>query len=192
MTPVREWIKSTLLGIFPNPGAVWSDINEEAFFNLTGLRHKDLLQKWFQFKEDGTPDYDTKGPDPKFTTCTSFLPRFATQVCRAGAIPEKMLRPFKMAIERGYSPAWLRDAVKGGPEEGDFFLTGHNEQLQHVGVIVQVEGSLWSVVGGGAGGRTSRRDGVKRTPLQSRPAGVLGYLNVDIFFEGWGGLNAGE
>ncbi|MCC7221487.1 MAG: hypothetical protein IT490_12255 [Candidatus Contendobacter sp.] len=203
MTPLRRWIKKTLITQIPT-GTIWSDTHPAAFAALTGVSHRDLLEKWFKVNEDKTLDYEQMGADPRFTTCSSFLPRFATQVRIAGHLPTKKhnlqlnkdfdigLRGFELNREIGWTPAFLGDAVAGGPQEGDFFQLGHNGMTDHVGIIVQIQGNLWSLVAGGAGGRRSKHDGVKRTPLEPRPGGVLGWLDVDVYFSGWSGPDVGD
>ncbi|HLJ49051.1 MAG TPA: hypothetical protein VKU01_23715 [Bryobacteraceae bacterium] len=191
LTPLRKWIKNTLLTRFPNPGTVWSDTDGKNFQYLTEITHDGLLSKWFLKDKDGKVDYTTTGPDPKFTTCTSFLPVFASRVAMAGKLPPTELRPFKMPVTRGWAPAWLTDAAVGGPKEGDFFLITEQGEMKHVGIIAQIEGQLWSVVAGGQGGRSSRHDGVGRTPISARPTGVFGYLDVDSYFQGWAGPDVG-
>ena len=209
MTPVRNWIKRTLMTQIPI-GTIWSNSNPQAFKELTGMTQDELLAKWFQMKPDDTPkhalqpDYKTVGADPKFTTCSSFLPRFATQVRIAGHLAVKkhnsqlnrdtdvQLHGFALNTERGWTPAFLGDATNGGPQEGDFFQLGHNGMTDHVGIIVKIKGKLWSLVAGGAGGRTSKHDGVKRTPLDPRPVNVMGWLDADVYFQGWRGDDVGD
>ena len=113
MTPLRKWIKKTLMSQIPI-GTIWSDTNPAAFKELTGVNQDDLLSKWFQIK-DKKPDYNTTGSDPRFTTCSSFLPRFASRVCIAGGLPIRPLHAFALNTERGWTPGWLGDAVAGGP-----------------------------------------------------------------------------
>ena len=204
LSPVRKWIKKTLITNIPPGTTIWSNTHGKEFELLTGVSHADLLSKWFQIKSDGTPLYDTKGTDPTFTTCTSFLPRFSTKVRLAGKLPIKYrdnrsgkdidigLKPFKMNAEVGWIPAFIADCAGGKPREGDFFMMGHNGQADHVGIIVTVKGDQWSVVAGGAGGRGTKHDGVKRSALGPRPGGVLGWLNVDHYFDGWNGPDVGD
>jgi len=188
LTPVRKWIKKTLFTSFPTPSTVWSDTDEKNFQYLTAMSHNDLLTKWFKFdNKTGRWDYNATGPDPGFTTCTSFLPVFATRVSLAGKSSAPDLQPFKMPSMRGWSPAWLTDAAVGGPQEGDFFLIAEGGEFKHVGVIAQIEGQQWSVVAGGQGGRRSKHDGVGRSPVSIRPSGVFGYLDVDSYFQDWSG-----
>src|SRR5436305_275340 len=116
MTPVRNWIKNRLNSLIPS-GTIWSNVNPKAFKALTGVTHEDLMGDWFGTNKDGTIDYKTTGTDKRFTTCTSFLPRFATQVRYAGGLPVKKrvlgkefdigLKPFLMFTERGWTPAFL-------------------------------------------------------------------------------------
>src|SRR5262249_52321569 len=124
LSPLRRWIKKTLITQIP-VGTIWSDTNGAAFKTLTGVSHLDLLRKWFTVVK-GTPNYNITGADPRFTTCSSFLPRFATQVRIAGGLPIKMhnsqlnkdfdigLRGFELNVERGWTPAFLGDSVAGG------------------------------------------------------------------------------
>ena len=203
MSPLRNWIRNALKTQIPSAGTIWSDTHPAAFETLTGVNHKDLLKKWFEVTNN-EPDYNTKGTDPRFTTCSSFLPRFATQIRIAGHLPTRKhnvqlnkdfdigLRAFELHTERGWTPAYLADAAGVGPQEGDFFQLGHGGMTDHVGIIAKVEGDLWTLVAGGAGGRGSKHDGVKRTPPQPRPGGLMGWLSVDVYFEGWNGVDVGD
>src|SRR5690349_10714889 len=119
-TPLRRWIRKTLIESIPM-GTIWSDTKPDAFYKLTGLKHKDLLKKWFATTGEGdnivVTDYNKTGTDSRFTTCSSFLPRFATQVRQAGNLPTKKrnifsgkdvdigLRGFQLHTERGWTPA---------------------------------------------------------------------------------------
>lgn len=195
-SPLRKWICTTLKNEIPFSG-VWSDQNENQFMSMTGVNHTRLLKKWFKHKigTDGKPvfDYNSVGPDPKFTTCTSFLPIFNSRILRAGRFqgqkPPPIRNWFQMQKNKvpGWSEAWLSFAIGIGPKEGDFYQCGTDTQSMHVGVIVEIRGDLWSVVGGGAGGRTSGHDGVKRSMLQRKPDNVFGWLDVDIYYDGWDG-----
>jgi hypothetical protein len=190
MTPVREWITKTLIREIPI-GGVWSDTNGSAFKTLTGVDQDYLNHRWFGFKGKN-PDFETTGDDPRFTTCSSFLPRFVSRVCIAGKLPIKIFHGFALEKERGWTPAWLGDAVNGGPQEGDFFQLASGGMTEHVGVIVEIQGSNWSCVAGGAGGRKSKHDGVDRKPLQARPYNVMGWVDVDAYFDGWVAPEGGE
>jgi len=203
-TPVRNWIIDTLTKSIP-VGTFWSDQDtkeKHPFKDLTGMSHKDLLKKWFKItrvKKEEYIHYNENGDDPKFTTCSSFLPIFASSVRNAGGIQKKrnyftgldedyLLRGFQLNVERGWTPAFLGYAIQGGPKPGDFFqLFNKFGQTEHVGVILSIEGDMWSIVAGGGGGRGTKHDGVTRTPLQPRPTNLMGWLDVDIYFEGWHG-----
>ena len=74
-------------------------------------------------------------------------------------------------------------------------IAGETNQVvmtDHVGIILEIQGDLWSLVAGGAGGRRSKHDGVKRTPLEAKPAGLLGWLDVDAYFACWSGPDVGD
>src|SRR5262245_6378941 len=103
-------------------------------------------------------------------------------------------RPFEMMKEKG----WTAASSDTQAQEGDFFVLAYTEgkrkgQLEHVGIVVKIDttdGEKWSCVAGGAGGRLGGQgvhDGVGRTPLQPRPGGVMGWVNVDLYFDGWAG-----
>jgi hypothetical protein len=205
-TPLRRWIRKTLIESV-SMGTIWSDTNPGAFYTLTGLKQTDLNKRWFETTGEGdnvkVTNWDGKGTDPTFTTCSSFLPRFATKIRQAGNLPTTKfnnftgknqdinLRGFQLHTERGWTPAFLGYAVNGGPKEGDFFQLGHGGMTDHVGIIVKIKGELWGKVAGGAGGRGSKHDGVKRTPLEPT-MGVMGWLDVDVYFEGWAGADPGD
>jgi len=196
ISPVRKWICDTLKNEIPYNG-IWSDKNESQFISMTGVSHTFLLKQWFKHKigTNGKPvfDYNSVGPYPKFTTCTSFLPIFTSRIIRAGRFqgtkPPSIHNWFQLQknMVPGWSPAWLAFAIGIGPKEGDFYQCGTESVSTHVGVIVEIRGNFWSVVGGGAGGRTSMHDGVKRSMLQPKPNNVFGWLDVDIYFDGWDG-----
>jgi hypothetical protein len=209
-TPIRNWIKKTLLENVP-VGTIWSDAKGDSRFErLTGMSQDGINAKWFKVDRDEKTKkitavhYDQKGDDPRFTTCSSFLPRFATTIRRAGGLPTRKknwegkwqdigLKGFQLHTERiGWIPAAVGYALYGGPKEGDFFQLGHGGTTEHVGIILGINGDTWSCVAGGAGGRGSKHDGVKRTPYQHRPHHIMGWIDVDIYFRGWSGPNYGE
>jgi hypothetical protein len=203
-TPVRNWIKKTLLENVP-VGTIWSDTRGDSRFErLTGQSQDALNKRWFGVGTDKKVNYNQSGSDPTFTTCSSFLPRFATSIRRAGGLPTQKfsiysakwvdieLRGFQLHKERGWIPAALGYALYGGPKEGDFFQLGHGGTTEHVGIILGIHGDTWSCVAGGAGGRNSRHDGVKRTPYQHKPHHIMGWIDVDVYFRGWNGVNYGN
>ena len=202
MTPLRKWIKKKLLSLVP-VGTIWSDSSPAAFAELTGVKHQQLMTKWYQVT-DGTPDFNTQGSDPRFTTCSSFLPRFAMQVRIAGKMPTKhhnsrlntdsdiILHGFQLEREPGWVPAFIGYSISSGPKEGDFFELGHKGMTDHVGIIAEIQGDMWSCVAGGGGGRKSHHDGVKRSELSPRPQSLIGWVDVDVYFEGWDGPDVGD
>jgi hypothetical protein len=201
---LREWIKQEL-NRQTIVGTIWSDTDASKFEALTNVTHKTLLSKWFGYTEGkGDLDYNKTGDDPRFTTCTSFLPNIATRIRRAGNLPttkhnsynntnpDIKLRAFELNKEQGWVSASSPQALEKGPKEGDFFQLQYTSgkykgQTEHVGVIYQIggNGSMWSCVAGGAGGRSVKHDGVKRTDLLAKPAGIMGWLDVDEYFKGW-------
>src|SRR5262245_41403707 len=82
MTPVRKWIVKSLRTMLKPGVTLWSDTNGADFYTLTGLTQKELMQKWYGGTGEN-PDHAKTGFDPGFTTCTSFMPRFATRVRQA-------------------------------------------------------------------------------------------------------------
>lgn len=209
-TPVRNWIKKTLIELVP-VGTIWSDAKGDKRFEiLTGESQDSLNLRWFKAIKDPVTekvigfDYDQNGTDPTFTTCSSFLPRFATRVRQAGGLPTKIkdingksrdigLKGFQLHKERiGWVPAALGYALYGGPKEGDFFQLGTKGTTEHVGIILGIQGETWSCVAGGAGGRRGKHDGVKRSPYHHRPHNLMGWIDVDVYFHGWSGPNYGE
>jgi len=181
MSALRNWIVTNLKNLLPSaPMTIWSDTNGSQFQQLTGLTQEELMTKWYGPK-DSSGNRSGTGTDPTFTTCTSFLPRFASTVASAGGLAGKQLRPFKLNTENG----WVANADGASPEAGDFFLLGTAVHLEHVGVILEVDGSNWSMVAGGAGGKRFQHDGVKRTALEPMPGAVMGWLDVDTYFSGW-------
>ena len=196
MNQLRTWITTTLKNQIAAGYTIWSDTHPGLFQRLTGVRQKDLEAYWYKLDAKGHPDKSTVGPKPGFTTCSSFLPVFAIRIREAGGLPTTKRNPFSgkvsdiifrgfdLASERGWVSAPEGDA-KGGPQPGDFFQLANGGATVHVGVIVEIQGSLWGCVAGGAGGRTAMHDGVKRTLLQPRPGNVMGWINVDVYFEGW-------
>ena len=71
VSPLRKWICDTLKREIPNTG-IWSDTNEAQFIRMTGVSHTYLLKKWFKYTTGANGklvfDYNSVGPDPKFTT----------------------------------------------------------------------------------------------------------------------------
>lgn len=181
LSPLRNWIVAELKRMIPIPTTIWSDSKTDAayFTQLTGATQKSLEAQW----KTGS----------KFTTCSSFLPVFATRIRSAGMLPLEtvnkfgfknsvVLHGFALNSEVGWVPY---SGSPAGAKPGDFFQLGHGGWTDHVGVILEIEDGQWSVVAGGAGGRSSNRDGVKRTTLQPVPGGLMGWLDVDVYFQGW-------
>ena len=206
-TPVRNWLRKKLIETIP-VGTIWSDKDtkeKHPFQDLTGMTHKGLLKKWYELDSDEKIIENTFGTDPKFTTCSSFLPIMASKIRIAGGMPTTKhnnytgkedpigLRGFQLHTERGWTPAFLGYAVNGGPKEGDFFqLVSKSGMTEHVGIILTIKGDLWSAVAGGAGGRGSRHDGVSRSILKPRPQNLMGWIDIDAYFQGWNGPDVGE
>ena len=134
MSALRNWIVTNLKNLLPSaPMTIWSDTNGSQFQQLTGLTQEELMTKWYGPK-DSSGNRSGTGTDPTFTTCTSFLPIFASKVCSAGGLAGKQLRPFKLNTENG----WVANADGASPEAGDFFLLGTAVHLEHVGVILLI------------------------------------------------------
>ena len=183
LSPLRHWIVAELKRMIPIPGTtIWSDSKQDAayFTQLTGATQKSLEANW-------------KIPGNRFTTCSSFLPIFATTIRRAGMLPLETvnkfgfkntiaLHGFALNSEVGWVPY---SGSPAGAKPGDFFQLGHGGWTDHVGVILEIEDGQWSLVAGGAGGPSSKHDGVKRTALQPIPGGLMGWLDVDVYFQGW-------
>ena len=182
MSALRNWIVDYLKNLLPSaPMTIWSDTNGVQFLQLTGVSQQDLMTKWHGPKDPNTGQRPGTGAEPTFTTCTSFLPRFASTVASAGSLAGKQLRPFKLNVEKGF----VANADGASPEPGDFFLLGTGGSADHVGVILEVDGSNWSTVAGGKGGNKSGHDGVGRSALEPMPGSLMGWLDVDTYFDGW-------
>jgi hypothetical protein len=182
MSAVRTWIVNDLMAYFNAPGTVWSTIDAKKFYELTGQTQAELMIKWHgQIVDPATGARDGKGTDPRFTTCTSFLPRYASRVFDAGGLKRKNLGPFTM----NHEPAWVDNAGDASPQAGDFFLLGVPTAIEHTGIILEIDNRQWGLVAGGAGGPRQDKDGVKRTALEPIPARVMGWLDVDQYFKGW-------
>lgn len=182
MSALRDWIVKNLNNLLPSaPMTIWSDTNGVQFKQLTGLSQEDLMVKWEGPKDPQTGLRVPPGTDPRFTTCTSFLPIFCSSVCSQGGLPAKNLGPFKMNTYKG----WVANAGGAKPAPGDFFLLGSPTYIEHTGVVLEVDGSNWSAVAGGAGGRGAGHDGVKRTALEPMPGNLMGWLDVDTYLDGW-------
>lgn len=199
MSKVRDWIAWKIKESLPvAPMLVWSDTNAKQFTDLTATTHKELLDFW-----DGPIDEKTKlragpgkGPKPTLTTCTSFLPVFASFVRLAGGIVVQKhdyslnkdvwvdpLRPFEMFKNK----AWRAYPKDGWPKAGDFFALGALTNPHHVGVIMDIDTNAqkWTKVAGGAGGRLMGHDAVKRTDWEPIDHDFAGWLDVDVYFDGW-------
>jgi len=113
MSALRNWIVTNLENLLPSaPMTIWSDTNGSQFQQLTGLTQEELMTKWYGPK-DSSGNRSGTGTDPTFTTCTSFLPIFASKVCSAGGLAGKQLRPFKLNTENG----WVANADGTAPIE---------------------------------------------------------------------------
>jgi len=204
-TPVRDWIlnrlnSQTKAPVGTDTGFIWSDnaSDEPKFIILTGTTHVQLMAKWYApFPKDQKPDHKTKGSDPNFTTCTSFLSIMNTKIREAGGLPKKYLDTMVMNTTEKTHFVKADSTIAAKP--GDFFLTKYTKNTvpdehknwvgfsHHVGIIYEVspDGNMWSQVAGGSGGRNMEKDGVSRKPLQIKPEGLVGWLDIDLYYAGW-------
>jgi hypothetical protein len=194
MSPVRTWILNKLKKHLPCPTTCWSDTQPQPFHALTGLTHEDLMVRWHgPILDAATGERSGRGTLPTFTTYTSFLPFFASKVRRAGNLPLQKKNRFSgltvdvlyHAFEQQTEPGWVPASSGRTPKPGDFFQCGTATAAYQVGVILEVSGDRWARVVGGAGGRALGRDGVTRTALEPHAGPVMGWVDVDVYFDGW-------
>jgi hypothetical protein len=200
MSPVRTWILNELTKHLPYPTTCWSDTQPQPFRALTGLTHEDLMVRWHgPFLNTATGERSGMGTLPTFTTCTSFLPIFASKVRRAGNLPMQKKNRFSglmvdvlyHAFEQQTEPGWVPASSGKSPKPGDFFQCRTATTAYHVGVILEVSGNRWAKVIGGAGNKAMGHDGVTRTALEPHAGPVMGWVDVDVYFDGWAEDNSG-
>jgi hypothetical protein len=196
LTPVRKWIIDTLTIETGDVGTYWSDQQPGAakFERLTGVTHKYLMQQWYGQQ---TPDLTKMGGNPSFTTCTGFLTLMNEKIRKAGGLQTKLLQTMKM--DEYEKAAFVKATPTAKAKPGDFFLTNFTKNTvptehknwvgmaHHVGIILEIspDDSRWARVAGGAGGRKAMKDGVSRSALELIPEGLVGWLDVDIYYSGW-------
>jgi hypothetical protein len=91
---------------------------------------------------------------------------------------------FNLPKERG----WVWNPTEGkSPLPGDFYELGTRTNYKHVGVILDIDTILWTTVEGGQGGPSSGFDAIKRKGPQMMPSPLLGWINIEEFYQGWGG-----
>jgi hypothetical protein len=187
LSPVRKWIQKKLTDLLPsNSSVIYSHTNAALFTEWTGMTHMGLKETWAL--EAGT--------GATTTSCNAFLGMLVRKIREAGGLPVD--RPFpSFHLPKAGGPAWhwAGDQTQD-PQSGDFFQIGtpgqdlaHSEKggtFKHVGAIIEVNYIIWITAEGGQGGPRSQYDAIKRK-LQIRPAGLMGWINVDEFFAGWNG-----
>jgi len=143
---------------------------KKRFQDLTGFTHDGLLDTW---KTGGTT-----------TSCNSFITGCATAMGYQGSIA---MSQFEVAAEltaRGLGHCWVTPDSGATPECGDIFrLLGAEADLNgyrknHMGVVLDVNGTEWTTVEGGQGGKNSGCDKLCRKVYPNGPESLQGWVSM--------------
>lgn len=144
----------------------------EKFYTLTGLKHKELLDNWI-------------GGGIK-TSCNGFVGKVA------GALGIPGMGAFgveKLVRDMGKRHCWLTPASGEKPGYGDIFETnsrtpGNDFENLHVGVSLSVEGDDWWTIEGGQGGPSLGYDRVARVKKKYNTEHLLGWVDMRMLMSG--------
>jgi hypothetical protein len=177
--PIRQWVKRLLNKSFPPGAVVQSNTNEEVFKEWTNMSHLELRMLW-------TNETQYRG-GPITTTCNAFLDVLIRKLRQAGGLPTN--KRFSSFMLPQNSPGWHWFPEPGRtPKAGDFFEIGkRNGMYKHVGVILEIDGILWTTVEAGQGGPSMGFDCIKRKGPNVFPSGLMGWLDIEEYFGNWNG-----
>jgi hypothetical protein len=170
-TPIRWWLYNEMKQAFPSSDKIITSNGDPALFQKwTGTTQSYLKSQW----DSGS----------RFTTCNSFLNQVANNICRAGKLPLKTLHSFNLPIEKGWH--WYPDS-DSEPQAGDFFQFGtRGGTYEHVGLVFDRVGDMWTTIESGQGGPNAGFDMIKRKGPNPFPNGhLMGWINIEEYFEGW-------
>ena len=155
--------------------------DDPSFLEMTGYSTTSLTKWW-----DDHP-VGTKGAS--LTTCNAFVGWVAKYL---GA--KKLLSRGLLQLD------WADKDVKGSwipvdptgenrPGPGDFYAApyidkkGNIQKFGHVGVVHSFDGSAWTTVDSGQGGRDALKDFIKWRSRPYDPAKVTGWVDIERYFE---------
>lgn len=170
---LRQQAKDYLTAAFafatPSPTAIRGDavrsngdkMMQNEFERLTGMNQEKLSKRWTW--------------DPNYTTCGDF----AIHYCNHLGIPPILLLfgdPKTRCENEGKGSAWITDSHGESPKYGDVFKS----KVNHVGVSMEYEGSIWRTAEGGQGGKAVKFDMVVRKETQSLDK-VQGWVDIELW-----------
>jgi hypothetical protein len=94
-------------------------------------------------------------------------------------------------VDKDVKGSWIPKDPLGRrrPKPGDIYSrpltlqSGHVQQFGHVGIVRTMEGSSWSSVDGGQGGRNGGKDYIKWVKRgKYHPKQINGWCDIDIYF----------
>lgn len=119
------------------------------------------------------------------TTCNAFLGVVVRKTLAAGGLANRTFHSFDLPKAGGTAWNWYPTPEKS-PKPGDFFQVGtRGGTYLHVGTILDVNDIIWSTAEAGQGGPGSGYDAIKRKTKVS--GNIMGWIDVDAFFDGWKG-----
>lgn len=191
-SPIRRWIIDYMKKEFPTVKVYRSDAKDEGEYRV--------YENWTQTSQDEgrarKSGYyylaDLWAGKKKFSTCTSFIALLVTRIRQNGGLmPKKGLpKVFQTFDLEANGPSFHRyPSADSAPDVGDIFVYGVKGLMEHVGVIINTDGSKWETIEAG-GGIIGQYQSVARTtwhfPKNHR---FYGWVNVDEYFEAWSNAN---
>lgn len=183
LSPLRTWVQEELRWLFLMHGnEIRSDKNGEAFRHWTGASHAWLQERWTIERQDLV-----KGKMRAVTTtCNSFLNVVVAKIRDKGGLAHRPFSSFDLPKAGGGAFKWSGSA--GLPKPGDFYQVGtRGGMYKHVGIVMEMEGIVWTTAEAGQGGPSASFDAIKKKGPRVFDTGVMGWLDIDEYFNGWGG-----
>lgn len=119
------------------------------------------------------------------TTCNAFLGVVVRKALIAGGLARRVFPSFNLPKAGGNAWFWYPTPDRS-PKPGDFYQAGkRGGTYEHVGIIIDMNGSEWTTADSGQGGPSVGYDAIKR---KKRAAyNIMGWIDADEFFKGWNG-----
>jgi hypothetical protein len=164
----REKAAAYLAGV---PFEVTSKGNPPLFQRLTGVDQDFLDREWKAGRIT--------------TTCNGFTGIYASALgcnLKLGTFwPETVL------ARAGKSHAWVPAGCGKTPGFGDIFVVDHfvpekKRNDLHAGVVLECNGSIWTIAEAGQGGRDLKYDIIRKRPRQVDVGRVKGWVNIEALF----------
>lgn len=121
------------------------------------------------------------------TTCNAFLGVVVRKALNAGGLAQRSFSSFDLPKAGTQSNSWnWFPAGNKSPQPGDFYQAGTRGGFyEHVGIIMDIQGSTLSTADSGQGGPSSGYDAIKRKSREISK--IMGWIDADAFFKGWNG-----